>query len=322
MRLAASPLSWVNSDIPEWASLISLEHCLSEIALIGYEGFEFEEPFRPAQSRLRQQAEARNLTCIGAWHATYLLERGLEAERRRLADHIAFLQGVGGNIAILAECSGAIHRQRDTPLSQRPQLTEEKMDQLAAGLEQLARDALASGITPAYHPHMGTCIQSGPDIDQLMAKTAALGLLLDTGHLLCAGADLLALFNRHSARVMHIHCKGVRSALLERAQREDLPFIPAILEGLFTVPGDWSAAKENQELRLEQLLCTLTAQGYKGWIVMEAEQHPQRSDPFLCAKLGFETLTALIVKAREGVEKGEAFPLAYGNCMRELCKLI
>ena len=95
----------------------------------------------------------------------------------------------------------------------------------------------AFGVRMAFHHHMGTIVQTDAEIDRLMANTGeAVGLLYDTGHCLFAGGDPAALLRRHIARVVHVHCKDVRRAVLERALAEDMSFMGAVLEGDFHRP--------------------------------------------------------------------------------------
>src|SRR5260221_12417085 len=86
---------------------------------------------------------------------------------------------------------------------------------------------------------MGTIVESAEEIDRLMDGTgAAVGLLLDTGHLAYAGTDPLAVGRRHIGRIKHVHCKDVRRAVLDRVRRDDASFLDAVSAGVFTVPGD------------------------------------------------------------------------------------
>src|SRR6202012_5809349 len=97
----------------------------------------------------------------------------------------------------------------------------------------------AVGVRMASPPPMGPIVESPSDIDHHMAATGeAAGLLFDSGHCLFAGADPAAVLARHVARVVHVHCKDVRRPILDRALAEDMSFIAAVLEGVFTVPGD------------------------------------------------------------------------------------
>ena len=45
---------------------------------------------------------------------------------------------------------------------------------------------------------------------------------------------------RHAARIAHVHCKDVRRAVLARSLNRDSSFLDAVLDGVFTVPGDGS----------------------------------------------------------------------------------
>ena len=146
----------------------------------------------------------------------------------------------------------------------------------------------AEGVRLAYHHHMGTVVQSQEDIDTLMDATGAeVGLLLDTGHAAFAGADPAALARRYASRISHLHAKDVRALVCERAKSENWSSLRAVLEGVFTVPGDGSIAFERvfRELR-----------NYSGWEILEAEQDPRVADPMAYASLGFRNLRRLLAE--------------------------
>jgi inosose dehydratase len=139
-------------------------------------------------------------------------------------------------------------------------------------------------MTIAYHHHMGTIIQTEPEIDRLMALTGdSLTLLLDTGHATFAGADAVALAGRHRHRITHVHCKDVRPTVMAAALGANLSFLDAVVGGVFAVPGDGG-------VNFPAVLTALP--GYDGWLVVEAEQDPQKAPPFLHASRGFANLSA------------------------------
>jgi inosose dehydratase len=149
---------------------------------------------------------------------------------------------------------------------------------------ELAERMAAFGVGMAFHHHMGTVVESEADIDHLMAHTGeAVGLLFDSGHCLFAGGDPAGLLGRHLHRVVHVHCKDVRRELLNRAIAEDMTFIQAVIEGVFTVPGDGCIA-------FTPLLRSLREAGYSGWLVVEAEQDPRMAHPLTYARLGYRNL--------------------------------
>ena len=139
----------------------------------------------------------------------------------------------------------------------------------------------------AYHHHMGTVVQSDDDVDTLMASTGpAVELLLDTGHLGFAGADPVAVAERHAARIAHVHCKDLRPDVLAAVRNRDTSFLDAVLAGVFTVPGDGM-------IDYGAVFAPLAAAGYKGWLVVEAEQDPAIAHPMTFASLGQRSLAAL-----------------------------
>lgn len=83
---------------------------------------------------------------------------------------------------------------------------------LAVGrIEQLVNRIHDLGLTPSFHPHIGTYVENEREIGLLMDRTAV-GLTLDTGHLLLAGIEPSAALASYGSRVNHIHIKDVHLA--------------------------------------------------------------------------------------------------------------
>src|SRR4029450_6392767 len=139
----------------------------------------------------------------------------------------------------------------------------------------------------AFHHHMGTVVQTEADVDRLMANTNDdVGLLLDTGHLAFAGGAPVAVARRHAARIVHVHCKDVRASVLAAVLRDDRSFLRAVLDGVFTVPGDGA-------IDFTAVLRELRRADYGGWLVVEAEQDPTVAHPLTYARLGFANLSRM-----------------------------
>jgi len=95
------------------------------------------------------------------------------------------------------------------------------------------------GVPLAYHHHMGTVIQTQEDTSRLIENTGnSVKLLIDTGHMLFAEGDHLKVAKDFNERLIQVHCKDTREKALKKSLKEDLSFINAFLEGIFTVPGD------------------------------------------------------------------------------------
>jgi inosose dehydratase len=194
---------------------------------------------------------------------------------------------MGATVLVFAETSDSVQDRRDVPVSRRPRLAEGAWRPWADALTEIAEHTQARGVRLAYHHHMGTVVETAEEIDRLMELCgAAVGLLLDTGHLTYAGADPAAVARRHAGRIVHVHCKDVRPAVLAEAQRHDRSFLDAVVEGVFTVPGDGG-------IDFGAVVRVLKDAGYAGWLVVEAEQDPAKAHPLTYARKGFAHLRGL-----------------------------
>jgi myo-inosose-2 dehydratase len=288
IRFGANPIIWSNDDLRELGAETSLETCLGEARQIGFEGMELGHKFPRDAGELASVLERFGLACISGWYSSALLSRDAAAELTHLRAHLDLLKAVGSTVLVLADTSGAIHGDLRRPLAQRPQLAPGDWRQFGRRITEVATATAAEGVRLVYHHHMGTVVQSETDIDALMDVTGPeVGLLLDTGHARFAGADPVALARRHASRIGHLHAKDVRAEIALRAGRDDWSFLRAVVEGVFTVPGDGCVAFDRvfQELR-----------HYSGWAVLEAEQDPQKADPFTYASLGLRNLRQLVAE--------------------------
>lgn len=282
VRIGANPIGWTNDDMPDVGDDIPLEQCLAEARAAGFAGIELGRKFPREPAALAAALGAHGLALVSGWHSARLLERDAEAEMAALRPHLDLLKALGSTVCILAETTGAVHGERDVPLSRRPVLEAAAWPGFGRRLSELAEALAGEGVRLAYHHHMGTVVQSGADIDRLMAATApCVHLLLDTGHAVWAGADPIDLARRYRARTAHVHCKDVREAVRARAVAEDWSFCKAVLAGVYTVPGDGG---------IDFVAVLKELAGYEGWLVVEAEQDPVKAPPAAYALLGHDNL--------------------------------
>jgi inosose dehydratase len=287
VRLGINPLTWTNDDMPELGAETPLETCLAEAKQAGFAGVELGNKFPREASRLRPVLAAHGLELASGWYGSRLLERDVDAEMAAAEPHIALLSALGCTAMVFAEISRAVHGERTNPLSRRPVLSDADWAVLAPRMAEMGRRLRARGLHLAYHHHMGTVIESEAEVDRLLAETGPeVGLLLDTGHLTFAGGDPMRAAKRHAARVVHVHCKDIRAGVMSDARTRDLPFLEAVLAGVFTVPGDGC-------IDYAAVLPPLAAAGYAGWLVVEAEQDPAKAHPLTYARMGHDNLARL-----------------------------
>lgn len=291
VRIGINPLTWTNDDMPELGADTPLETCLTEAKQAGYDGVELGNKFPRKTELLKPILAQHKLALASGWYSARLRERSAADEIKAVQDHLALLKGLGCTAMVFAEVSGCVHGDRGTPLSKRPVIqSEAEWKTFGERMTEVGTYLKAQGMTIAYHHHMGTVVETEAEIDKLMAVTGPeVGLLLDTGHLTFAGGDPVAVTKRHLKRIVHVHCKDLRPDVLKQAKAGDWPFLKAVLAGVFTVPGDGS-------IDYEPVLTPLAKGGYKGWLVVEAEQDPAKAHPLTYARKGHDYLRPLATK--------------------------
>ena len=294
IRIGANPIGWSNDDLQEIGGATSLETCLAEAREAGFVGMELGHKFPREPKALKAALAPFGMACISGWYSAELLKRDAEEEMKHLRPHLDLLKAMGSNVLVFAETSNAIHGDRSKPLSQRPVMEAGDWAQFGARITGVAERTLAEGVRLVYHHHMGTIVESEADIDAFMAATGeAAHLLLDTGHATWGGADPVKLAQRYRARISHVHAKDVRKAVMEQARAEDWSFLDAILGkgadlGVYTVPGDGM---------VDYPAVFKALPGYSGWVVVEAEQDPEKAHPLTYAKKGVAHLEASLKEA-------------------------
>jgi inosose dehydratase len=291
IKLGVSPLSWTNDVLAELGGDIPLETCLKDAADIGYEGMELGRKFPREGRQLSSILSNYGLRLIGGWHSGYLAERSVEEEWKAAADHVRLLKDCGSQVFVYAEC-GLMTRTSpwDEALSKRPTLKQIELATYAGKLAEFSTRLKETGITLAYHYHLKMIVERAEDIDAFCEATSEeVGLLLDTGHAYAAGADYAEILRKFGSRVVHIHLKDVRRDVLERARKNDWSFNSAVREGMFTVPSDG-------DIDFSAIGKFLRTSGYRGWVVVEAEQDPVKAPPKLYTEKAYRFIRELLAR--------------------------
>ncbi len=287
-RIGINPISWSNDDLPSLGGETPLEVALAEGKAIGYEGFELGNKFPREPRALAAVLAAHGLALVSGWYSGRLARRAVEEEIETVAPHLELLAENGATVMVYGEVADSI-QGAPQPLYKRPRLIGDAgWRAYADRVSAFARHTLAHGIRLAYHHHMGAYVQSPDDVDRLMAMTGdEVGLLFDSGHMTFAGGHAAAMLARHIRRVCHVHCKDVRPQVLAMARNRNWSFLEAVINGAFTVPGDGS-------VDFASLLELLRQNGYRGWLVVEAEQDPSIAPSYRYAALGYRHLRDLV----------------------------
>jgi len=284
VSLGINPITWTNDDMPELGGDIPLETCLAEARLAGFGGIELGGKFPRNAGVLRPILARHGLDLVSGWYSAKLCKRSVADEIANVTAHLELLAAMGCNVMVFAEGHGSTDGDPRAPLSGRPVLDVTAWPEFCERINAVARHLRGRGVRLAFHHHMGTIVQTEAEIDRLLAGTTDdVGLLLDTGHLVFAGGDPAAVARRHSRRIVHVHCKDVRTNVLAEVVRRDGSFLGAVLDGVFTVPGDGA-------IDFGAVLRELRRADYAGWLVVEAEQDPAKAHPLTYARMGHDNL--------------------------------
>jgi len=286
VTIGINPITWTNDDMPELGGDTPLDVCLAEARLAGFSGIEMGGKFPRDAAVLRPLLDRHGLDLVSGWYSAHLCRRTAAEEGAAVEGHLALLAAMGCQVMVFAEGHGSTDGDPSAPLSRRPILADSQWPQFCARLNEIAKHLRQRGVRLAFHHHMGTVVQTEAEVDRLMAETTDdVGLLLDTGHLVFAGGDPVAVARRHAGRIVHVHCKDVRREVLAEVLAADRSFLRAVLDSVFTVPGDGS-------IDFPAVLTELRRGGYEGWLVVEAEQDPKKAHPLTYARTGFANLCA------------------------------
>ena len=106
-------------------------------------------------------------------------------------------------------------------------------------------------------------IETASDVDRIMAATTV-GLCLDSGHLLAAGSEPLAVLNAHVERVEHVHLKDVDASLAADVRAGRLSYADAVSAGMYVPLG-------SGDVPVGDVLAALDRADYRGWLVVEQD---------------------------------------------------
>lgn len=255
-KVAAAPISWGVCEVPGWGRVLEADHVLAEMAELGLRATELGPPGYLADP---QAALARHdLTLVGGFLAVPLHDEASARTSVEAADEAARrMARCGGEVVVLAAATGL------AGYDQRPELDDQQWRTLIETADRIAEVVAGHELRTVLHPHVGTHVETETEVERFVADSP-MPLCLDTGHLLIGGTDPVALAERHSTRIGHIHLKDVRVDLAEQVRTGTVPFATAVAQGLFVPLGDG-------DVDTESMVRSVHEAGYQDWYVLEQD---------------------------------------------------
>jgi inosose dehydratase len=283
-----APVSWgvyeADRPNPPFAKV------LDEIAAAGYAGTELGPyGYLPTHPPLLERELARRGLGLGSSFVPVPLEdpsaRGravstaLEVARLLRSQHVREL--------ILADDEDVERKAiagRVAPDGSRG-FTDAQWREAAATVHAVAR-ALGEELSMrvVFHHHAGTYVETPAEIDRFLHETdpELVGLLLDTGHAVYGGADVMDLVRRHRARIRYVHLKDARASEMAHVRASEVDMDSAWRRGVFCPLGEGV-------VDFPRVVEALRSAGYEGWLIVEQDVVPDEQgrlvpEPFESAR--------------------------------------
>jgi inosose dehydratase len=270
IQVATAPVSWGVMEVEGFSRQKSYGEVLDEMVQAGYTGTELGPygflPTDPKQ--LKRELATKGLSLLGAFvplPLAYVEQH--EAAVLSAMEVARLLAQAGAPYMVLADAmdaarmavAGSVDEDRDG-------MGAQAWEAAARLLTSLARAASALGLSPVFHHHCGTFIETPAEVDRLLAMTdpELLGLCLDTGHYFYGGGDPVECARVYGKRIRHLHLKDVQPSVLETVRRKRIPYLDAIRAGVFCELGKGG-------VDLTGVIHQLNAAGFNGWAVFEQD---------------------------------------------------
>jgi inosose dehydratase len=162
--------------------------------------------------------------------------------------------------------SGRTRRQAAGHVTPDDALSADEFRVLADTLNAVGERSLREGVRSCFHNHVGTVIETGDEVDQLLARTDPDLVFLgpDTGHLAWAGIDVVDFCRRHLRRIKTMHLKDIDAGVRARGRQHGWDYRTFVEYGIFTELGDGC-------VDFPAVLGALAGIGFGGWLIVETD---------------------------------------------------
>lgn len=126
------------------------------------------------------------------------------------------------------------------------------------------RPAPVGGIRVAVHNHLGSPVETQPQLEEFLARCPEVGIVLDTTHLAVPGSDPVEIVKKYPTRLSAVHLKDWREL------RPEVGLETWWERGRFCELGGGNIGLDNIAV-----MRALVEAGYDDWIFVEHDTHLQ-----------------------------------------------
>lgn len=258
-RLAAAPISWGICEVPGWGAQLPPERVLGEMRDLGFTQTELGSPgyFPDSPDAISSMLASYDMALLGAFTPVIVHDPAqADATRQAVTDAADLLVATGAPYLISCPVMTWDWGPR-TPID------DDQWAHTYAMLDEIEALCVERGLIQAVHPHLGTLLERGDEIQRVIDNTSA-GFTLDTGHMLIGGFDPMHMVNEHFDRIKHVHLKDVVLAACEPVLHGEQTIMQGVQAGMFCNLGAGDAP-------IAEVVESVDALGFDGWYVIEQD---------------------------------------------------
>jgi inosose dehydratase len=194
------------------------------------------------------------------------------------ADHARIVAQARIHAEMLSELGGELLVVRPLPsFWKEGALNAERLQVAADCWNAVGAMAASLGLKVALHIDALSALRTAYELEQLLALCDAdtVGLAFDTAELTIAGHDVVALYRRFHARVLHFHFKDALAV-----DTLDEYKLPNAERALIAAGGEreiqrWFGEMGSGLVDFPALLAAMREQRYAGWVIVESDKGPE-----------------------------------------------
>ncbi|MGZ0152880.1 sugar phosphate isomerase/epimerase family protein [Kribbella sp. WER1] len=279
-RVGLNPLPWVLTPAGFDLSVPVLDGAFAEIATTPFRGIHADPPAGLDAAGYRTLLANHGLTPAPGYYSADV--NTSPADLAEAAKRHAAVQAELGNTEVFLAAGLTADRIAHPAIGYGDTGLPKVIDCIGA-----AADAIrAEGVVPALHPHVGSPIETEPEIRAVLdaVPSSILAFGPDTGHLAWAGSTPATLMTQYADRIAAVHLKDVHLDQAAAAKKADANYFEATVTAhtVWTEPGRGDV----------DLIAAVAAlpDAFDGWLIVEVDV-PEAGTNLRSTQLSAEWIT-------------------------------
>ncbi len=266
ITLGTCPCSWgvwypKHEDQPDWQVFLAEAqqsgYTITELGPFGYLPTDLEH--------LKSELKKHNLSvCSTAAVASLSKPETFDALWQEIKQVGPILKSLGAAWYILMDESA------EYPTKEARNISDPLWDNMIKTIHEIAQYVHEHyGLKFAFHPHVGTCVETEQQVIRFMNDTdeKLIQLCFDTGHHAYTGADPIAFIEQYHHRIGYYHFKNVDAQIRQKVIDENLSDDEAFELGVMCRLRDG-------HINYKKVIDTIKATGFSGYCIIEQDTHP------------------------------------------------